>query len=50
MTLFIYGFKRKYEGFRESFFVKVCMCNFLQNFSALKLAWYTVATILDNPE
>ena len=35
-------FKRKYEGFRESLFTEVCMHNLLQNFSALKLSWYTV--------
>ena len=38
MVLFKQGFKRKYEGFSEHFFVKVCMYNLPQNFSTLKLS------------
>ena len=36
------GFKGKYGRFRKRFFVKVCLYNLLQNFSASKLSWYTV--------
>ena len=38
MALFKYGFKRKYEGFCESFFVKVYMYNLPINFSVSKLS------------
>ena len=41
MALFIYGFKRKYEGLCERFFTKVCVYNLAQNFSALKLVYST---------
>ena len=42
MALFKYGFKRKYVGFHESFFTKVCVYNLPRNFSTSKLSWYTV--------
>ena len=31
-----------YVGFRERYFMKICVYNLLQNFSTLKLSWYTV--------
>ena len=46
MALFIYGFKRKYERFRKSIFVKFCVYNLLRSFSTLKLSWYTVTKSL----
>ena len=34
--------KEKYERFRKSCFTKVYVYNLPQNFSALKLSWYTI--------
>ena len=36
MVLFKYGFKRKYVGFHESFFAKVCVYNLLQHFHGIR--------------
>ena len=36
MALFKYGFKRKYEGFCECFFAKVCVYNLPQNFHGIR--------------
>ena len=47
MALFKYGFKRKYVGFHENFFTKVCLYNLPRNFSASKLSWYTVGKLSD---
>ena len=41
MALFIYGFKKKYEGFRKRF-----ACTTYRETSALKLSWYSNTCIL----
>ena len=36
-AVLVYGFKRKYEGFHESFFVKVCVYNLAVKLFSLKI-------------